>query len=413
MFFLYNLLLILFFPFFVIFISVATLFVKKWRKGFFEKFGFYKRYYQTDKNFVVHCVSVGETLSAVPFLKRFSDKQKNIVFTVTTKTGYEVAKKNVSKFVQEIIFFPYDFPFAVNNFFNAIKPEAIIVVETELWPNLIFFARKQKIPVIFINGRISDRSYPNYLKYKNFFKSFLDYPFFLMQSDRDKERILSLGAKSAQVFVTGNIKYDLEKAGKYINKAEIGITDHDIILIAGSTHEGEEMLIINAFKDIKEQHKNLKLIIAPRHPERFEDVAVLIEKACLQYGRRSKQDKIRDVFLLDTVGELFNFYSLADVAFVGGSLVNVGGHNIIEPASYGIPVIFGPYMQNFKDISEEFVSSNAGFCVDKDNLVSIISELLNSEQKRKQIGNMAKEITIKNRGSLEKTIQLINFITGR
>lgn len=413
MFFLYNLLLILFFPFFVIFISVATLFVKKWRKGFFEKFGFYKRYYQTDKNFVVHCVSVGETLSAVPFLKRLSDKQKNIVFTVTTKTGYEVAQKSVSKFVQEIVFFPYDFPFAVNNFINVIKPEAIIVVETELWPNLIFFAKKQKIPVIFINGRISDRSYPNYLKYKRFFKSFLDYPFFLMQSDRDKERILSLGAKSAQVFVTGNIKYDLEKAGKYINKAEIGITDYDIILIAGSTHESEEMLIINAFKDIKEQHKNLKLIIAPRHPERFEAVAALIEKAGLQYGRRSKQDKIRDVFLLDTVGELFNFYSLADVAFVGGSLVNVGGHNIIEPASYGIPVIFGPYMQNFKDISEEFVSSNAGFCVDKDNLVSIISELLNSEQKRKQIGNRAKEITIKNRGSLEKTIQLINFITGR
>ncbi len=413
MFFLYNLLLILLFPFFVIFISVATLFVKKWRKGFFEKFGFYKRYYHTDKNFVVHCVSVGETLSAVPFLKKFSNKQKNIVFTVTTKTGYEVARKNVSKFVQEIVFFPYDFPFAVNNFFNVIKPEAIIVVETELWPNLIFFARKLKIPVIFINGRISDRSYPNYLKYKKFFKSFLDHPFFLMQSDRDKERILSLGAKSSQVFVTGNIKYDLEKAGKYINKAEIGITDYDIILIAGSTHEGEEMLIINAFKEIKEQHKNLKLIIAPRHPERFEAVAALIEKSGLQYGRRSKQDKIRDIFLLDTVGELFNFYSLADVAFVGGSLVNVGGHNIIEPASYGIPVIFGPYMQNFKDISEEFVSSNAGFCVDKDNLVSIISELLNSEQKRMQIGNRAKEITIKNRGSLEKTIQLINFITGR
>ena len=413
MFFLYNFLLLMFFPFFVIFIAFSLIFVKKWRKGIFKKFGFYKRYSEKEKNHVIHCVSVGETLSAVPFVKKFTESHRNVIFTVTTKTGYDIAVKNVAKFVRDITFFPYDFPFAVNNFFDALKPEAVIIFETELWPNVIFFARKQQIPVIFINGRISDRSFPNYVRFRKFFEKFLDYPFFLMQTERDKERILSLGAKASQVFVTGNIKYDLEKTGKSIDKKELGLKDNDIVLIAGSTHAGEELAVIRAFKKLKESFKTLKLIVAPRHPERFDEVATIIEMHELSYTKRSKQGKIEEVFLLDTVGELFDFYGISDIAFVGGSLVNIGGHNIIEPASYGIPVIFGPYMQNFKDISDEFVAQKAGISVSSEKLDEVLLNLLSSEQQRKQMGLNAKEITIKNRGSLEKTLKLVEFITGK
>lgn len=412
MFFIYNLLLLIIFPVFVIYVVIASIFVKKWRKGLFKKFGFYNTSC-LDRSIIFHCVSVGETLSVVPLIKRFVVEHKNTVFTVTTKTGFEVATKNLINLVREISFFPYDFFFSISRFFRCFKPQSIIVVETEIWPNLIFFAREIRVPVVFINGRISDRSFPKYLRFKFFFKRFLDYPFFLMQTEEDKERILALGAKPSQVFVTGNIKYDMEKEVKIIKKTEFGIREEDVVLIAGSTHEGEEAIIIDSFIILKKQFANLKLIIAPRHPERFETVFSLLKQKGVDFGRRSNKEDIRDVYVLDTLGELFSFYGLADIAFVGGSLVNIGGHNIIEPASYGIPVIFGPYMQNFREISEQFLSVHAAVTVNSQNMTQTLAELVSDKEKRKSIGNQAKLITERNKGSLEKTLKLINFIIGK
>ncbi len=412
MFYLYNLLLILIFPFFLVFIAFSTVVVKKWRYGFFTKFGFYSQFHNNDKNVIFHCVSVGETVSAVPLIKKFTEKHKNTVLSVTTKTGYEVAKRNLSNFVRLVTFFPYDFPFSVSRFFNAFNPKAIIIVETELWPNIIFMGKSIKIPVIFINGRISDRSFPNYLKFKWFFQSFLDVPYFLMQSERDKERILALGAQPAKVFVTGNIKYDLEKKGNRLNRSDFGIEKDDFVIIAGSTHKGEERIILDAFAKLRISFKKIKLIIVPRHPERFEEVCSLINQEGIKFGRRSRNEKMEDVLLVDTVGELFDFYGISDIAFVGGSLINIGGHNIIEPASYGIPVLFGPHMQNFKDISEEFVSQKAGYRVTEDSLAKVISEFICSEAKRKEAGIRAQDIVTKNRGSLNRTLQFIEMIAG-
>lgn len=407
MFYLYNLTLGLFFPFFFIFMIVSLLFIKKWRKGFFKKLGFYKTSNVEKESIIFHCVSVGETLAAVPLIKKMAERNKNIIFSVTTQTGYDVASKQLSRFVKEITFFPYDFPFAIERFFSVYRPKAIIIMETELWPNIIYFARRNRIPVIFVNGRISDRSFPRYLRYGFFFKSFLHYPIFLMQTFRDKERIISLGADEGKVFVTGNIKYDLEKINTPMTREEVGINCDDIVLLAGSTHNGEEKILLDAFTLLRNEFKNLKLIIAPRHPERFEEVFSMISQKGFLCGRRSKNEKVLELYLLDTVGELFNFYSLADIAFVGGSLVNIGGHNIIEAAHYGIPVLFGPYMQNFLEISKEFVSEKGGFIVDKENIVTVISNFLQNKEERLAAGRRAKAITLKNQGSLERTLKII------
>lgn len=404
---LYNIILSIFFPFFLVTVLFLSINTKKWRKGFFRKLGIYKKYSFND-TIVIHCVSVGETLAASGLIKNISQRfNKNIVLTTTTKTGFELANKNLKDYVNVVEFFPFDFPFSVMSFFDTFKPRCLIITETEIWPNIIFFARLKKIPVFIVNGRISERSYPKYIKFNWFFKSFLWWPFFLMQSEIDKERIINMGAREDKVIVTGSMKYDFSEIKVEISRQDFGILDDDIVLLAGSTHDGEEEVIINSFLEIKKKFDNVKLIIAPRHPERFSVVEKILKDKGLTYIKRTDNDKIKDVMILNTIGELSIFFSICDIAFIGGSLVNIGGHNIIEPAIFSKPVIFGPHMHNFRDIANAFITEKGGLIVTKNNLTNTLKILIEDRKLRQEIGNNARKIVEKNKGSLEKTINFI------
>jgi 3-deoxy-D-manno-octulosonic-acid transferase len=385
-----------------------SIFVPKRRGGILIKIGFYGIDFPFKDSIIIHCVSVGETLSAIPFIKKFSQVfDKNVVLTTTTQTGWKIAHEKLAHIVKKIDFFPFDFPHAVLNFFVKYNPKCLIITETELWPNVIFFAKIKKIPVFIINGRISDRSFPRYKKFKWFFKNFLDYPYFMMQTERDKQRILEIGAQKEKVFVTGNIKYDIIEEKLNINRSNFGLSNDDLIIIAGSTHNNEEEIILKTYKNLTNYFQNLKLIIAPRHPERFEYVENLIRSLGLKYVLRTDKKNIEQVMLLNTIGELKIFYSLCDVAFVGGSLVNIGGHNIIEPAIFEKPVIFGPYMQNFKDIADSFLIEGAALQVSEKTIFEKLHILLENEEIRKSIGRSAKNIVLRNAGSLDRTLNFI------
>lgn len=410
MIFFYNIILLILFPFYIVFFFFASIFIKKWRKGFFVKLGLYSERV-AEKHYVFHCVSVGETLATIPLLKKFlSEIDKNVIFTVTTKTGYEVATQRLSSDVKKIFFFPLDFPFSVIRFIISFKVKAFIISETEIWPNLIYFSKIFKIPIIFINGRISDKSFQRYKKFRWFLRSFIGYPNFIMQNNEYKNRILALGADGNRVFVSGNIKYDQISEDKGVQRKDLGINDNDIVILAGSTHEGEEKIIIETFLQLKTKYKQLKLIIAPRHPERFKDVENLFLSMKICYGKRSKSAEVKDVYLLDTIGELFSCYNVCDIAFVGGSLVDVGGHNILEPAYFGKPVVFGRYMHNFKDIRDEFLKNEAGFEVDVDNLSRTFEKMICDKELLNEMGKRSKAIVKNNRGSLSKTLDLIREI---
>ncbi|MCM8833376.1 MAG: 3-deoxy-D-manno-octulosonic acid transferase [Candidatus Omnitrophica bacterium] len=411
MIFFYNLLLLLFSPFLLFYFLIQSNFIPKRRGGLLRKFGFYTTDNAFENTVVVHCVSVGETLSAIPFITKISQIfNRNIVFTTTTKTGWDIANERLFEKVKKIEFFPFDFPFSVLSFFRKYAPICIVITETELWPNIIFFAKLKKIPVFIINGRISDRSFPKYKKFKWFFRIFLEHPFFMMQTETDKNRIIEIGALEEKVIVTGNIKYDFTDEKLEIDRKTFGFTDDDLVWIAGSTHDKEEEIVLKTYKKLKEYYKNLKLIIAPRHPERFELVGNLVKNYGLKCVLRTENKSVEEVMILNTIGELRTFYSLCDVAFVGGSLANIGGHNIIEPAVFEKPILFGPYMQNFKDISEDFLKNCAAFQIDENTIFSTMYNLLKDKDLRKEMGKVAKEIILLNSGSLKKTI---NFIMDR
>ncbi len=406
----YNIILLILFPLYFIIFLPLSLIKKKWRKGFFRKLGLYN-YSDKDHNFIFHCVSVGESLATIPLIRRFmEDISEKVVVSVTTATGYKVSLEKIGEKVKDVTFFPLDFPFSVYAFIKRYKPRAILISETEIWPNVIFFARIFNIPVIFVNGRISDKSFKRYDRYGFFFKTFLDYPYFIMQNELYRERILQMGACKNKVYVSGNIKYDMTEK-EPLRKEDFGIGENNLILIAGSTHLGEERVILDCYKRLKAEYKYLKLILAPRHPERFKEVESLIKEMNLNISKRSKNEPFNnDVYLLDTVGELFSFYSLADLVFVGGSLVNIGGHNILEPAYFEKPVLFGKYMSNFQEIRDKFISKGAGIEVDEQNLYSCLINLSKDHELRASLGRKAKEIVEENRGSIEKTIKIIKEI---
>lgn len=410
MIYLYNILLSLFFPLYLLIFYPLSFIKKKWKKGFFIKLGFYKNKDNIKDPYVFHCVSVGESLATIPLVKVFlKNISKNVLFTVTTQTGYNVSKEKIGKDVRDVTFFPMDFPFTVNKFFKTYQPKAIIISETEIWPNIIFFSKLYKTPIVFVNGRISDNSFKKYLKLRWFFRDILTYPFFIMQNQDYKERIINMGADERKVFVSGNIKYDMSDKAP-LNREEVGLKDEDIVIIAGSTHNGEEKIILETFNNLKKSYANIKLIIAPRHPERFKEVEDLTKKFDYTVGKRSLKDKDWEILLLDTIGELFSFYSLCDIAFVGGSIANVGGHNILEPAYFSKPVIFGKNMSNFSDIRDEFLKKGAALEVTEEDIEGNIKRLIDDKTLRLDIGLKAKKVVDENKGSLERTLVLLREI---
>jgi 3-deoxy-D-manno-octulosonic-acid transferase len=360
----------------------------------------------------VHAVSVGEVVAARALVERLAVKMpgRKVVVSTTTAAGGAVAAQGLS--ADRLFVAPFDFPWAVASVLDALQPSAVVLMETELWPNLIRAARSRGIPVAVVNGRISTRSFPRYRRVAPLLKHVLEQvDLFLMQSDVHADRIRAIGAPFARVRVAGNLKYDalpdpVPPAGL---AQQVGPGP---LWVAGSTMAGEDEMVLRAFAVARRPHPALRLVLAPRRPERFEEVAGQCAAAGLRCARRSALGDAPwhegDVLLLDTVGELARVYALATVVFVGGSLVPTGGHNVLEAAVAGRAVVVGPHMENFQEIADAFRIAGALVQVGgADALGPEIAALLSDDARRAAIGERARSLVVANRGGLDTTVRAL------
>lgn len=368
----------------------------------------------------VHAVSVGETLAVERLIATLREQSPNrpVVLSVTTATGRAVAERRIG--ADRIFYFPLDFTFAARHALRAIRPSLVLIVETEIWPNFLREAAAQKVAVVFINGRISGRSYARYRLIRRLLRPTLAVATrFLMQTSTDAERVIDLGARPAHVEIAGNLKFDLipPENHRLLDLMQTRLRQAGVVqvLVAGSTMESEEELVLDAWEPIRQQFPFSLLILAPRHPQRFDGVAGLLQQRGLPFVRRSHMDTEplprAGILLLDSMGELTSIYKLADVAFVGGSLVPHGGHNILEPAYFGTPIIFGPYMHNFAQIAEQFLAADAALRADSSiELSRVWARLLESREMRDGVGEAARRLMESKRGATARAIEVIEEI---
>ena len=375
----------------------------------------------------IHAVSVGEVAAAITLVKEIKQKfpEAPIVLSTSTTTGNATARQCLH-LIDHLIFFPYDYPFIVRRFIARIRPRVFIALETELWPNFLRELGHQGIPAVMVSGRISPRSFRNYRAFRFLFKNVLkDITCFCMQSLADAERIIALGADRGRVQVTGNIKFDLpipDLSGARQDELyqALNLQQGQKLFIAGSTHPGEEEIVLEVFEKLHKDLPDLVLLIAPRHPERFNEVESLIRARGMCFCRKTALTSLAgaelvEVILLDTIGELANLYSIGTVIFIGGSLVPVGGHNVLEPAIYKRPVLFGPYMDNFSAIAKILIEHNGAIPVrDGADLGAQAARLLGDAQLLETLGENAFQAVAENAGALKKSMDVIRgFIEGQ
>ncbi|MGP1924227.1 MAG: lipid IV(A) 3-deoxy-D-manno-octulosonic acid transferase [Arsenophonus sp. NEOnobi-MAG3] len=389
----------------------SSSYCKRWK----ERYGFCKGKV-IPGGILLHSVSVGETLAAVPLVKALRHHYPTISITVTTmtQTGSERVLSEFGNDVQHV-YLPYDLAGSVRRFLNYTDPKLTIIMETELWPNLILQLRQRKIPLVIANARLSERAAARYQKLGYFIKN-LSQKITLVaaQNQEDGERFITLGLARKKLNVIGNLKFDISVTPEILVKT---ITlrrkwaPNSQVWIATSTHEGEESIILQAHTKLLKQFPNLLLILVPRHPERFAQAKALTKKAKLRYICRSKNqvpNEDTQVIIGDTMGELMLLYGIADLAFVGGSLVEKGGHNPLEAAAHALPVLMGPYTFNFKDICTKLKEADGLITVnDIKSLILTVSHLLKDEDFRLYHGRQAKEVLHENQGALEKLIKLL------
>ena len=391
----------------------------------------------------IHAVSVGELLSSIALAKRLKDAhpKRPLVVSTTTITGQALARERMP-FADAVFYFPLDWTFCVRRVLRAVRPALVIVLETEIWPNFLREARRQNIPVLFVSGRISDVSFARYQRYLASLGFFLR-PFlrdalanasaFLMQSEKDAERIRALGAPAERVSVSGNLKYDMELPAETPLSSwlegEARRQGRSPVVVAGSVVAAEEPLALIAFGVVQGEHPNALLVLAPRKPERFEAAAEFIHESRRNFIRRSQLALTghapgaaatngtisRDVtvILLDSIGELASLYRLADGAFVGGSLVPSGGHNILEPAAFGKIPVFGPSMENFSEIASRFVAADAAIQVESPEDAGVAwIELLRNPERRQKMGENARKLVDSSRGATDRVLAEISKFLG-
>ena len=359
--FLYGLFSTIFFIILFPFYYVIRVFNRKFLYGWKEKLGFFKSPNLGDKVIMYHGVSVGEVIALENLIKKTKEEfpDYKIVVTTGTKTGQEIAQKKFSNVADFITYFPFDIPFCVDMFLKKVNPTVVLIAETELWPVFSFFCKSKGIYLYTINGRMSDSTYKLYRLLSHFFKMVLSrYTKILTQSEIDRNKLVSIGAPEDRTFVMKNLKFDVKPS---TDKVEIGQDGHRVI-IAGSTHKGEDEIILEIFKNKLQKFNDIKLLLVPRHLTRIEQITPIIEKLGLTYGFRSKDNTFNDydVIILDTMGELSKMYSICDFAFIGGSFNKTGGHNPLEATVYSKPTITGPSIHNFRDIYWLLSQSNAG-----------------------------------------------------
>lgn len=405
MFFIYSLiyfcLLILILPY--EYIKRDTSIRKRW---FREKLGHIQL--RKDRQYIwIHAVSVGEVNAGVPLInaikRNFPDYE--IVLSTITDTGQIVATKHFKDI--KIVYLPFDIPFCIKKAMSQVS--LLIILETELWPNLLRSIGRQSVPILLVNGRISDKSFNGYKRIKCFVKKIIKYfTYICVQNNVYADRIQRLGAMKEKIVIMGNLKFDLSlptDLPDWTNRLE------NRIVLAGSTHNPEEELIINSFLEVLKVHPNTTLIIAPRHPERFNEVENLLRQKGLNYSKRSElegsKSRIKSNFiLLDVMGELAKTYGVCDIAIMGGSFIKHGGQNPLEPAFWSKAIVCGPHMENFAFI-EYFYMTGAAIRCEQGNLSEIIINLLSDEQNRLDMGRKAKYILDSNSGAVDKVIDLL------
>ncbi|MBI4982578.1 MAG: 3-deoxy-D-manno-octulosonic acid transferase [Candidatus Omnitrophica bacterium] len=351
---------------------------RKFHSGLWQRLGVLPKRLNLGKPIWIHAVSVGEAAACrglVDGLRKIYPEKKFVISTVTT-TGNKIAH-TIAQPGDFVCYLPLDFSFIVKKIITRVNPSLFIIAETEIWPNLITCLWKKGIPVVVVNARISDGSFRGYFMLRAFLKPILKkISLFCAQTQVDVDRLMTIGAEVDKIKVTGNMKFDLsrrEYSEKDCNnfKEKLAITVKEKLLVAGSTHPGEEKIILEAYKSLLEDLPGLRLLIAPRHPERAQEVSVLIKDSgfeplrtsLLNPSNPSNSRNPTTIFVLDTIGELLNYYAIADIVFVGGSLIKKGGHNILEPASLAKPIIFGQYMFNFRDTAKLFLKNSAAIQV--------------------------------------------------
>lgn len=397
------------------------LFRGKFHKGFLRRLGFLPKELQLDSPIWIHAVSVGEAMAMRALLNELRQHfpRKKFVISTVTPTGNKIAQSLAGP-GDFVTYLPLDFSFIVDSVIRRIVPSLFIIVETEIWPNLISSLHRKRIPVIIVNGRVSDSSFKGYACIRFLLQPLLrKVSLFCVQSQRDAERLGQLGADAGKIKVTGNMKFDITdytdfKTDYTDYRRKLGLQSEDKLWVAGSSHPGEEEIIIAAYKELLAEFPSLKLLIAPRHPQRALEVGGLVRSAgfdsiFLSGPSRDTRYAIRStIFILDTIGELLNYYAIADIVFVGGSLVKKGGHNILEPLALERPVIFGPHMFNFREAAELFLKNQAALQVhNKKELCENMTRLLRQPEYGKALSKRAFSLLRQNRGSSAKTLQLV------
>ena len=399
------------------------IFRRRFRVGILQRFGVYPGEIRNSLGSFgpiwIHAVSVGEVLSARYLARQLRERfpQRKILLSTFTVTGREIARQTGA--ADAVILFPLDHPWIVRRAITFFNPSLLVILETEIWPNFLRQAYRKGIPTLLLSGRLSDRALRRYSLFRFFFSRVVQqFTAMGMQSEVDATRMIRLGGDPQKISITGSLKHSSWNENDSNGKggAEAGLVlegkGERQVLIVGSTHRGEEEILLDVFLSLREQFPALLMILAPRHPERLSEVENLLQKSGARYVKRSQMngqgEKLPDVVLLDTLGELPAFYSLADIAFIGGSLVDAGGHNLMEPARFRKPLLFGPYMGNFSDIAEEMKRRGGGIEVrGREDLVREISGLLADRARAERIGEFAYNVVQGDRGVVERSMRLV------
>jgi len=388
------------------------LFKGKYKQGVRIRLGFFSPFLLAKikkPTIWLHAVSVGEIISAVSLLDNLRKKypKYQLIISTITAAGNRVARQ-IALDKDLVIYLPYDLSFIVNKVIKIFSPSVFIILETEIWPNLINILTEKKIPLVIVNGRLSTTSFKKYQRIKFLLSPILrKISFYCMQTKEDAKRIIYLGAPSNKVSINGNMKFDINLFPSKYKKSDLGLKEQDILFIAASTHQGEEEIILKIYNEIG--RKDLRLLIAPRHIERIAEIEKLVQRKGLIAQRISDLNKnLLSVFLFDTIGKLNSLFSIADIVFIGGSLIKRGGHNILEPAFFAKPILFGKYMFNFKEIANLFLQRKGAIVINNaQELKKTICDLLDDRKKREELGKMAKQILQNNRGATQRNIEII------
>ncbi|MBP7216049.1 MAG: 3-deoxy-D-manno-octulosonic acid transferase [Candidatus Omnitrophica bacterium] len=398
---------------------------RKFHAGFLQRFGFLPKGVAFNRPIWIHAVSLGEIMAAKPLIAalRRAFPHKQLVISTVTPTGNKIAQ-GLKREGDVVIYLPIDLSWIVRSVLQKINPSLFVIVETELWPNLITSLKRLGVPCVVVNARISDASLRGYASILWFIKPVLDsVSLFCVQSEQAAKRLLHLGVNETNMHVTGNMKFDIALTANKDHEASSQLTlqraHKDKLWVCGSTHPGEESMLLDIYKQLLDRQIALTLLLAPRHPERVGEICRTVEQAgfmplCISTLNSSREPSgqaslARVVYILDTVGELISYYRLADLVFVGGSLIKKGGHNIIEPAALGKPIVVGPYMFNFRDITNLFLKSHSLMQVkDTQGLLSVMVAWLENPSEAERYASNALSLLKQNQGASQKNLQFLS-----